>query len=141
MSRTNGVEVKCQSLISSGRFACVGNRVILPINVLCGQMNNVALRAAQMPAEFVEAFSFRILLAFDDQPKRKRSFIGCHVQPNREEIRSVTVLRACWRALARFGVRREVSARFGARHGTLLWKNLGAEALRFGGEGRNRTGE
>ena len=61
------------------------------------------------------------------------------MQPTRERFRTVTVLRACWRALARFGVRREFSACFGARHGTFLWKNLGAEALRFGAGGRTRT--
>ena len=52
---------------------------------------------------------------------------------------SVTVLRACWRALARFGVRNNSGVRFGVLDDALLRKNLGAEALWFGGEGRNRT--
>lgn len=41
--------------------------------------------------------------------------------------------------LARFGVRREFSARFGAAFGSLPGENLDAEAFQFGGGGRNRT--
>jgi hypothetical protein len=61
------------------------------------------------------------------------------MQLTKEASRGVTVLWACWRVLTRVGVRSEFGARFGARYGTLPMENLGAEALWFGGEGRNRT--
>ena len=57
----------------------------------------------------------------------------------REVSGTVKVLRACWRVFARVGIRKQFSARFSARCGSLPMENLDAEAFRFGGEGRNRT--
>ncbi len=48
------------------------------------------------------------------------------------------MLWASWLALVSVGARTQIGARFGARGGSLLMENLGAESLRFGGEGRNR---
>src|SRR5882762_9846796 len=73
--------------------------------------------------------------------RRYRAFIDFTCKPTRSVPVSVTVLWACWRALARLGARSNVGVRFGVRGDTLLWKNPGAEALWFGGEGRNRTDE
>jgi hypothetical protein len=50
-----------------------------------------------------------------------RSGLRTVVQPIKEVSRTVTMLRTCWRGLARFGFRRQSGSRFDARSGILQW--------------------
>src|SRR5205823_4704620 len=92
---------------TTGLFRRGTDHAVLPVDVFSLQIGDVRLRAAQ-------GFAFG---------SAKPSFLGgtglSKSVQTREARRAVTVLPACWRALARVGVRRESSARFGARCGTL----------------------
>jgi len=82
-----------------GSSLCAGirNGLILPINVLSTQVGHVALRAAQVPAKFVEAFPFRILLAFDAQAMfRKRDSTFIFEFDLRKFLRLTKSIGQCW---------------------------------------------
>lgn len=53
---------------AAGFLADIGHRAIRPINVVGGEVRNVALRATEMPAQLVEVSTLWILLALDDAP-------------------------------------------------------------------------
>jgi hypothetical protein len=85
------------------------------------------LRDIAVPGFQTEAFAglriytIELISAFAAVYQTEPIFHRHVMQPTREVNRVVKVLRPCWRVLTRLGVRRESSARFGARCGTLPW--------------------
>ena len=52
---------------ASGFLPGVGDCLVWPVNVFRLQIGDVGLRTAEMPAQFVEAPSLRVLFPFDDE--------------------------------------------------------------------------